>query len=176
MALARPGDRSIGYRSLARAHTAVAFRSTFDCLWCGRAWHAAAESDLTGWASLCPDCLEHAQDNGFLRSRLRAALRERAGGAGGVTAPSAPETTPESRDGLDAEMQAYYAARAPDYDDWYLRRGAYTRGPARDLAWHMELDTATAWLDAQPFAGRIVELAAGTGWWSPLLALAREQR
>jgi hypothetical protein len=34
----------------------------------------------------------------------------------------------------------------------------------------MELDQATAWLDAMPFAGVIVELAAGGGWWSPLLA------
>ena len=28
----------------------------------------------------------------------------------------------------------------------------------------------TQWLDAQPLHGEIVELAAGTGWWSPLLA------
>jgi demethylmenaquinone methyltransferase/2-methoxy-6-polyprenyl-1,4-benzoquinol methylase len=55
-------------------------------------------------------------------------------------------------------------------DDWYLRRGRYDRGQARDLAWHMELDQATAWLDALPFAGVLVELAAGGGWWSPLLA------
>jgi demethylmenaquinone methyltransferase/2-methoxy-6-polyprenyl-1,4-benzoquinol methylase len=67
-------------------------------------------------------------------------------------------------------MVAYYAARAPEYDDWYQRRGRYSRGAARDLAWHMELDAATTWLDAQPFAGAIVEIAAGTGWWSPLLA------
>ena len=29
---------------------------------------------------------------------------------------------------------------------------------------------ATRWLDGLPWAGRIVELAAGTGWWSPILA------
>jgi SAM-dependent methyltransferase len=34
----------------------------------------------------------------------------------------------------------------------------------------MELDTVTGWLDAQPLDGRMVELSAGTGWWSPLLA------
>jgi hypothetical protein len=34
----------------------------------------------------------------------------------------------------------------------------------------MELDQATAWLDALPLAGVLVELEAGTGWWSPLLA------
>ena len=67
-------------------------------------------------------------------------------------------------------MRAYYRARAPTYDDWYLRRGAYAHGPIDDLAWQMELDSATLWLDALPLAGEIVELAAGTGWWSPLLA------
>jgi demethylmenaquinone methyltransferase/2-methoxy-6-polyprenyl-1,4-benzoquinol methylase len=33
-----------------------------------------------------------------------------------------------------------------------------------------ELDRATLWLDGLPWSGAIVELAAGTGWWSPLLA------
>ncbi len=80
---------------------------------------------------------------------------------------SAPGTPPAT---LDAEMKAYYAARAPEYDDWYLRRGRYSRGPVRDLAWHNELDEVTEWLDRQPLSGQIVELAAGTGWWSPLLA------
>ncbi len=71
---------------------------------------------------------------------------------------------------LEREMRDYYAACAPEYDDWYLRRGRYSRGPARDLAWHAELDQATGWLDRLPVSGEIVELAAGTGWWSPLLA------
>ncbi|MET0771564.1 MAG: methyltransferase domain-containing protein [Candidatus Limnocylindrales bacterium] len=131
------------------------FRASFDCLWCGKAWRAANESDLTGWASLCGDCLERAQDNSFLRYRLRAALRERSGGV----ATAIPEGPPPP------------APAAPTVDDdWYLRRGRYARGQARDLAWHMELDAATAWLDAQPLEGVIVELEAGTGWWSPLLA------
>ena len=38
------------------------------------------------------------------------------------------------------------------------------------MAWQADLDAATMWLDALPWSGRIVELAAGTGWWSPLLA------
>ena len=67
-------------------------------------------------------------------------------------------------------MRAYYAARAPEYDDWYTRRGRYSRGPVRDLAWQMDLDQATQWLDHLALHGDIVELAAGTGWWSPLLA------
>jgi demethylmenaquinone methyltransferase/2-methoxy-6-polyprenyl-1,4-benzoquinol methylase len=67
-------------------------------------------------------------------------------------------------------MLAYYEARAPEYDDWYLRRGRYERGPVHDAAWNAELDMAGRWLDGLPIAGEIVELAAGTGWWSPLLA------
>jgi demethylmenaquinone methyltransferase/2-methoxy-6-polyprenyl-1,4-benzoquinol methylase len=67
-------------------------------------------------------------------------------------------------------MLAYYEARAPEYDDWYLRRGRYERGPVHDAAWNAELDTAGRWLDDLPIHGEIVELAAGTGWWSPLLA------
>ena len=67
-------------------------------------------------------------------------------------------------------MIEYYEARAPEYDDWYLRRGRYARGAIHDAAWNAELDTAGSWLDGLPWSGEIVELAAGTGWWSPLLA------
>ena len=68
----------------------------------------------------------------------------------------------------------YYEARAGEYDDWYLRRGRYAHGPVHDLAWQMELDAATTWLDGLPLRGEIVELAAGTGWWSALLATKGE--
>lgn len=155
------------------------FRATFDCLWCGRPSTAVTEADLTGWANLCPECLDRAQDNQFLRYRLRSALQERsrgmdAGGAGAATPPDRSAVAvavarPVDAD-IDREMREYYAAQAPGYDDWYLRRGRYSRGPARDIAWHAELDQVTGWLDRLPYTGDIVELAAGTGWWSPLLA------
>ena len=64
--------------------------------------------------------------------------------------------------------------RAGEYDDWYLRRGRYSHGAIHDAAWNAELDAAGRWLDALPIAGEIVELAAGTGWWSPLLAAKGE--
>ena len=66
-------------------------------------------------------------------------------------------------------MQAYYEARAPEYDDWYLRLGRYARGPVHDLAWNTELDRPPV-ARQLPLQGEIVELAAGTGWWSTLLA------
>ena len=70
----------------------------------------------------------------------------------------------------EAALVPYYEARAGEYDDWYLRRGRYERGAIHDAAWNAELDMAGRWLDALPIRGEIVELAAGTGWWSPLLA------
>jgi SAM-dependent methyltransferase len=101
---------------------------------------------------------------------------------GAPVAPVVPEApvvpgrgvSPVPADDLTAQMLAYYEARAPEYDDWYLRRGRYARGPIDDTAWAADLDTATLWLDRLPIAGRIVELAAGTGWWSPLLATKGE--
>jgi putative hydrolase of the HAD superfamily len=75
-----------------------------------------------------------------------------------------------ANDSIDAEMIRYYAARADEYDDWYLRLGRYSHGPAQDQAWRSDLAAATAWLDGLPFRGRIADLAAGTGWWSPTLA------
>ena len=155
------------------------FRATFDCLWCGAAHACRGPDDLEGWAQLCPDCVGKAGDNGFLRFRLRQALTERGAAKGAVPVatarPEAAETGPApteatAADDLGAEMLAYYEARAPEYDDWYLRRGRYERGPIHDAAWNAELDLAGRWLDVLPIHGEIVELAAGTGWWSPLLA------
>jgi methyltransferase family protein len=161
---------------------------TFACLWCGRSWTVRGPDDLEGWAKLCPDCLGKAGDNEFLRFRLRAALEARAAAAR-AEAPApvvAPERIVARRDSptptsptppapslvgpSDPDLIAYYQARAPEYDDWYLRRGRYEHGPIHDTAWNAELDAAGRWLDGLPFRGRIVELAAGTGWWSPLLA------
>ena len=73
-------------------------------------------------------------------------------------------------DTLDAEMVAYYAARAPEYDEWYLRSDRYVHTEADDAAWKADLDAAARWLEDVPMNGEIVELAAGTGWWSPHLA------
>ncbi len=140
------------------------YRATFDCLWCGAAHVCRGPDDLEGWAHLCPDCVGKAGDNGFLRFRLRQALTER----GAATREAAPETP--SPDDPERTMVEYYEARASEYDDWYLRRGRYARGAIHDAAWNAELDAAGRWLDALPLSGEIVELAAGTGWWSPLLA------
>jgi demethylmenaquinone methyltransferase/2-methoxy-6-polyprenyl-1,4-benzoquinol methylase len=145
------------------------FRATFACLWCGSAHTVRGPDDVEGWAQLCPDCVGKAGDNGFLRFRLRQALTERGAATRSATAvgPEAPAPDPD-------DMVAYYEARAPEYDDWYLRRGRYERGAIHDTAWATELDAAARWLDSLDWHGRIAELAAGTGWWSPLLAARGE--
>ena len=129
--------------------------TAFACLWCGTSHTPRSADDLEAWARLCPDCLGRADENEFLRFRLRQALEARGRAAAGD---------------LDAELVRYYEARAAEYDDWYLRRGRYERGPVHDQAWAAELDAAGRWLDGIPLRGDIVELAAGTGWWSTLLA------
>jgi len=153
-------------------HEPVPFRATFDCLWCGAGHACRGPDDLEGWAQLCPDCIGKAGDNGFLRFRLRQALTERgaAGGAAAVSGEVAGAVAADMDPDVDTNLLAYYEARAPEYDDWYLRRGRYERGPIHDAAWNAELDAAGRWLDELPIRGEIVELAAGTGWWSPLLA------
>jgi demethylmenaquinone methyltransferase/2-methoxy-6-polyprenyl-1,4-benzoquinol methylase len=138
------------------------FQAQFNCLWCGRAHTTRGPNDLEGWARLCSECVGRAQDNEFLRFRVREGLRKRA------EAERAAGLAAERSD--DESLRAYYRARAPEYDDWYLRRGRYSHGVIADAAWNAELDHATLWLDALPLHGEIVELAAGTGWWSTLLA------
>jgi demethylmenaquinone methyltransferase/2-methoxy-6-polyprenyl-1,4-benzoquinol methylase len=157
----------------------VPFLASFSCLWCGTTHATRSADDLEGWAQLCPDCIGKAGDNGFLRFRLHQALRERGAASRGDDGPAAPVAVAEAPateaadipgPDIGREMIDYYEARAPEYDDWYLRRGRYERGAIHDAAWNAELDAAGRWLDGLPWSGEIVELAAGTGWWSPLLA------
>jgi len=142
------------------------FRRSFDCLWCGRRWETRAADDLEGWAQLCADCLGSAGDNDFRRARLRSGLAERARAGRSEGALAAPTPVPAPA----AAPAAAPTAGLTERDDRYLRRGRFSGGPIDDMAWGMELDSATLWLDGLPLAGQIVELAAGTGWWSPLLA------
>ncbi|HET7026207.1 MAG TPA: class I SAM-dependent methyltransferase [Candidatus Limnocylindrales bacterium] len=144
------------------------FRERFDCLWCGAPHETRTPEDVEGWAQLCPTCIGRAGENGFLRFRLKAALAERARGTAPTAAPIAVADGPPNHP--DRGMVEYYEARAPEYDDFYLRRGRYDRGSIANAVWQSELDRATLWLDSLPLGPVIVELAAGTGWWSPLLA------
>lgn len=73
-------------------------------------------------------------------------------------------------DDLLAEQRSFYRARAPEYDDWWQRRGRYDRGEAQLLEWQRQVATLDAALDAFGPAGNVLELAGGTGWWTQRLA------
>jgi ubiquinone/menaquinone biosynthesis C-methylase UbiE len=144
--------------------------AAFNCLWCGRPHTPRAADDLEVFARLCADCIGRAQDNEFLRYRLREGLRARSAAHAASPppvppAPPAPPAPPTAE--AEDETLAYYAARAAEYDDFYAGLGLAALARA---VFQAELDAATLWLDRLPLAGEIVELAGGTGWWSPLLA------
>jgi len=75
-----------------------------------------------------------------------------------------------SKDTLLKEQVAYYRERATEYDEWHTRQGRYDRGEDHRLQWHSELDAVRLALDkGRPF-GACLELACGTGLWTPQLA------
>lgn len=68
----------------------------------------------------------------------------------------------------DAAMRAYYERRAGEYDEWYLRAGRFAGRP--DAArWHREVAALRERVAAFGH-GRLLEIAAGTGWWTQHLA------
>lgn len=70
----------------------------------------------------------------------------------------------EDRDDLDQEMRRYYSQRAPEYDDWYDRRGRYD-DPATNAAWHAEVAELARIADGFG-QGRLLDIACGTGRWT----------
>src|SRR5581483_4057066 len=70
-------------------------------------------------------------------------------------------------DRLLAEQRRYYRERAPEYDDWWFRRGRYAHDPqhVRD-AWFADQRELEHALDAFAPRGEVLELAAGTGLWT----------
>jgi SAM-dependent methyltransferase len=71
---------------------------------------------------------------------------------------------------LLAEQKAYYRARAPEYDDWFLRKGRYDDGPEANRRWFGEVEEVLKALRSFCPGGRVLELACGTGWWTEQLA------
>lgn len=67
---------------------------------------------------------------------------------------------------LLAAQQEYYDARAPEYDDWWYRRGRYDGGPASNLRWFNECNDLYAEFRSVPFHGHVLDLACGTGIWT----------
>jgi demethylmenaquinone methyltransferase/2-methoxy-6-polyprenyl-1,4-benzoquinol methylase len=69
-----------------------------------------------------------------------------------------------------AQQQAYYRARAPEYDEWWQRRGQYDRGPEMAVEWDRQVSHLDAELSRFDASGDVLELAGGTGWWTERLA------
>lgn len=71
---------------------------------------------------------------------------------------------------LLADQVAFYRARAPKYDEWWQRRGAYARGPDIDLEFERQVGIVEDALRDFSVGGDVLELAGGTGWWTQRLA------
>lgn len=67
------------------------------------------------------------------------------------------------------EQVEYYRARAPEYDDWFERRGIFDQGPEWNARWFAEAGEVAAALERLAPYGRVLELACGTGWWTQAL-------
>lgn len=74
----------------------------------------------------------------------------------------------EPKELIDDQI-AYYEARAPEYDEWFLRRGRYDRGQELNEAWFGEVEEARKAVDGYRLEGDVLELAAGTGLWTEVL-------
>ena len=72
-------------------------------------------------------------------------------------------------DDLLAEQRSYYRARAPEYDEWWQRRGRYDRGEEHLLEWQRQVAVVDDALTSFGATGSVLELVGGTGWWTERL-------
>lgn len=71
---------------------------------------------------------------------------------------------------LLSEQRRYYRARAPEYDDWWLRRDRYELDPDAREGWFADIAQLEEELRRFGPRGDVLELAAGTGIWTRRLA------
>ena len=72
-------------------------------------------------------------------------------------------------DALLGEQIDYYRARADEYDEWFFRKGRSDRGPELNQKWFDEVEEVRRQMRTFKPAGRVLELACGTGLWTEQL-------
>src|ERR1700739_2121447 len=81
-----------------------------------------------------------------------------------------PEDTADLLIDLLADQRSFYRTWAPEYDEWWQRRGRYDDGPEDNAEWDRQIRLGMHACDTFAPVGAVLELAGGTGWWSPHLA------
>lgn len=74
---------------------------------------------------------------------------------------------------LDEQTQ-YYLARTAESDDWFYRRGRWDHGSAHNRQWFREAVELMQALSAFEPRGNLLELAAGSGFWTQRLVLTAD--
>jgi len=76
----------------------------------------------------------------------------------------------DDRSAILVGQRDYYRARAPEYDEWIMRRGRYDHGPEMNARWFAETESVRDALLGVDLRGDVLEMAAGTGHWTETLA------
>ena len=74
-----------------------------------------------------------------------------------------------------SQQKRYYAERAPEYEDWWYRRGRYELDPGALARWQADAAEVESALEVRAPLGRVLELAAGTGIWTRKLVPLAER-